>query len=329
MVYRLSQRRQAGITNRNSKKKSKDEIIFLVGPTAIGKSEIAVRLAKKINAEIISCDSMQIYKYMDIITSKPALSLRRKIHHHLINIISPEEEYNVSRYCQDASRKIKEITKRGGIALFVGGTGLYVSMLMDGIFKAGAQNQRIRDRLYKQADNFGSDYLFERLKKIDPQAALKIHPHDTKRIIRALEVFEATGKPISILQKQRRGFIDDYAVRIFCLNLKRDKLYKKIEERVDKMFKQGLVGEVKQLLKLRLSKTAAYAIGVKELKGYFDGSYDIKEAKRLIKRNTRLYAKRQITWFRKDKRIKWVNVNDGEKPRDTAYRILSQWKEPY
>ena len=302
------------------------KIIFITGPTAAGKTETAVYLAQKLNTEIISCDSMQVYKGMDIITSKPPALLRKNAGHHLIDIIPAAKEYNVSKYRREALRKIKEVVKRGRIPLLTGGTGLYMSILIDGIFKAKSQNQNIRNRLYKQAGELGSGYLYEELKKIDPGAALKIHPNDTRRVIRALEVFKSTGKPISYLQKQRKGLEPKYDVKVFCINMPREKLYKRIDARVEKMFADGLVSEVKKLLKSGLSKTASYAIGIRELKGYFDGLYDLEEAKRLMKRNTRLYAKRQLTWFRKDKRIHWINISDKEKPSSVAKRILKELK---
>ncbi len=300
----------------------KSRVVFLVGPTAIGKSNIAGSLAKKINAEIISCDSMQIYRGMDILTSKPKPAIRKKMSHHLMSIVPPTREYNVSRYYQDARKKIKEISKRGKIPLFVGGTGLYMSILVDGIFRAKAQNKSIRRRLYAEAEKFGSGKLYARLEKVDPLAAQRIHPHDTKRIVRALEVFASTGKPISQWQKQRRGLGAEFAVKIFGLNMARDKLYQRIDLRVEKMFKQGLMAEVKKILKLRLSKTASYAIGIKELRGYFDGLYDLEQVKRLIKKNTRNYAKRQLTWFRKDKRIEWVEVAEKDTPAAITDRII-------
>lgn len=302
------------------------KIIFITGPTAVGKSETAVYLAQKLNAEIISCDSMQVYKGMDIITSKPTAFLRKNVGHHLIDIIPAAREYNVSKYRREALRKIKEVVKRGRVPVLAGGTGLYMSILIDGIFKAKSQNQNIRNRLYKQAGQLGSGYLYEKLKSIDPEVALKIHPNDTKRVIRALEVFKSTGKPISYLQKQRKGLSREYDVKVFCINMPRKKLYKRIDARVEKMFTDGLVSEVKKLLKSGLSKTASYAIGIRELKGYFDGLYDLEEAKRLMKRNTRLYAKRQLTWFRKDKRIHWINISDKEKPSSVAKRILKELK---
>jgi len=269
---------------------------------------------------------MQIYKGIDILTSKPAPHLRRKAAHHLIDIVSPAREYNVSRYRLDALRKIREIFDRGKAPLFVGGTGLYASVLIDGIFKGKSQDNSVRKRLYRQAQKLGRGYLYKRLKKIDPEAAGKIHPNDLKRVIRALEVFETTSKPISLLQKQRRGLGERYEVIVFCLNMEREMLKKRIAMRVEKMFAKGALSEAQKLLKLKLSRTAAYAIGLRELKGYLDGGYDLETAKGMIKRNTYLYAKRQLTWFRKDNRIRWVEINDQNKPHEVARRL---WKEFY
>jgi len=309
----------AGIPAR--KERAQERLVFLVGPTAAGKTEVAIRLARKINAEIISCDSMQVYKGMDILTSKPTLVLRKKTPHHLIDVLSPSKEYNVSRYCQEAGRKIREILSRGKVPLVVGGTGLYMSILLDGIFKVKSGNNSLRLKFMKEGERKGSLYLHRRLEAIDPEASAKIHPNDAKRIIRALEVFMITGRPISQLQKERRGLFQEYNVKVFCLNMERDKLYQRIEERVDKMFKRGLVREVKKLLGLRLSKTAGLAIGIREIKGYLDGLYNLEKARQLIKRNSCLYAKRQLTWFRKDKRIQWIEAKDTEKPGLIAKKI--------
>jgi tRNA dimethylallyltransferase len=173
-------------------------------------------------------------------------------------------------------------------------------------------------------EKYGSAYLYRKLKRFDRQAAQKIHPNDVRRIIRALEVFEATGKPISGLQRDREGLSKYYDVKIFCLNMDRSSLYKRIDSRVDKMFREGLLKEVKGLLRKKLSKTSRYAIGLGELAEYFEGKYDLAEAKRLMQRNTRHYAKRQLTWFRKDKRIEWVNIGVQDKPQQIAQRICSK-----
>jgi len=298
-------------------------LVFLVGPTACGKSEIAVHLAKRLNAEVIGCDSMQVYRRMGIITSAPRTGLRKLVKHHLVSFLPPAKEYSVWQYRLDALSKIKAVIEKKHIPLLVGGTGLYITVLIDGIFKAGAENKKLRQRLYKQALEFGSSAMHERLKKVDPRAAGKIHPNDTRRIVRALEVFEAEGLPISQLQKQRRGLSGDYDLEIFCLDMERGALYNRIDRRVDQMFSQGLVRQAKRLLKSKLSKTAGFAIGLREVKGYLDGAYDLEEAKRLIKRNSRQYAKRQLTWFRKDKRIRWIEVREKESPQLIARRIIS------
>jgi tRNA dimethylallyltransferase len=269
---------------------------------------------------------MQIYKGMDIITAQPSLKQRRQVRHHLFGIVPATREYDVAKYRKEALKIIRKAVKRNKVPLFVGGAGLYMSIIIDGIFQAKAQNKRMRKKLYQQAGAYGSRYLYEKLEKIDPEAARKIHPHDTKRIIRALEVFVSTGKPISQLQRQRYGLSDEYAVKVFCLNMERNKLYRRINGRVEEMFKQGIIKEIESLRKKSLSKTASCAIGIRELGGYFDGKYDLDEAKRLIKRNTRHYAKRQLTWFKKDKRIKWIEVNEKEKPQEVTKRL---WKELY
>jgi tRNA dimethylallyltransferase len=284
----------------------KPKIIFLVGPTAAGKTALAIKIAKKLNAEIISCDSMQIYKGMEILSSQPSRTDLKKIRHHLLSEVNPEKEFDVSRYRSLALKKIKEIHKKGKLPLLVGGSGLYMSIVIDGIFKVKAEDKNIREKLYHQAENKGSLYLHQRLAKVDPQAASRIHPNDTKRIVRALEVFEVSGKPISELQATRIGLGNKYDIRILGLDIPRVKLDLKINKRVEKMFREGLVSEVKKLLKLKLSRTSCYAIGIREVQGYLDGLYGLKESKELIKKNTRHYSRRQMTWFRKDKRIQWI-----------------------
>ncbi|MDD5692069.1 MAG: tRNA (adenosine(37)-N6)-dimethylallyltransferase MiaA [Candidatus Omnitrophica bacterium] len=302
----------------------KKKIFFLIGPTGIGKSAAAVSLAKKIKAEIISCDSMQVYRGMDVITSKASATQRRQARHHLLSVVKPSEEYNAARYRDEALAICDKLFKKRKVPLFVGGTGLYYSITIDGLFPAVPEDKKIRAGLYKEARTKGGSQLYKRLAKVDPAASAKIHPNDTKRMIRALEVFMLTGKPITSLQKQRKGLGPEYEVKIFGLNTKRELLYKKINARVERMFNLGLVAEVKRLLKAKLSKTASCAIGVKQLKGYFDGKYSLEEAGRLIQQESRRYAKRQLTWFRKDKRVKWINVKDKETPRGIAGRIYKE-----
>ena len=303
----------------------KPQVLFLVGPTAVGKTGVSLLLAKKLNAQIISCDSMQVYKGMDILTSKPGLKVRENIRHHLIDVVSPEKEFNVSQYRRLAINKIDQITKKGKLPLFVGGTGLYMSIVVDGIFEAKTEDPNARKKLFEDAQKHGSLSLFERLKNVDAAAANKIHPNDTKRIVRALEVYEVTGFPISQLQKNRKGLADTHEVKIFCLYMPREELNKKIDERVEKMFKEGLVQEVKKLLRKKLSRTAGFAIGIQEIKGHLEGSYDLATAKELMKRNTRSYAKRQMTWFRKDKRIDWVEIGPQESAVSAVKKIMEKW----
>ncbi|MFH0856152.1 MAG: tRNA (adenosine(37)-N6)-dimethylallyltransferase MiaA [Candidatus Omnitrophota bacterium] len=318
----LQSRPLGGTSSGCNNLKPQGKIIFIVGPTAAGKSAVAAALAKRLKSHVLSCDSMQVYKGMDIIASKPASALRKKIKHHFISSVSCQQEYDVFRYRKEAGEIVDRLTAKGKIPVFCGGTGLYVSVLIDGIFKEGKSDPALRKKLYGQARKYGKGYLYNRLKKVDKSAAGRIHPNDLKRVIRALEVFEASGKPISALQKERKGLSNDYSVKIFCLNMDRAALYRRIDTRVDNMLKAGLLKEAKKLLAKQLSRTASAAIGIKETAGYFEGRHGLEEALRLIKRNTRHYAKRQLSWFRKDKRVKWVNIKDKDKPQKIAQRIL-------
>jgi tRNA dimethylallyltransferase len=267
---------------------------------------------------------MQVYRSLDIITSKATVEQKKAIKHHLLSIINPTREYNVAKYRKQAILICDKLFKKGKIPLFVGGTGLYYSIIVDGLFPAVPEDKKIRLKLYKLLASQGSNYLHKRLAKVDPVSGLKIHAHDAKRIIRALEVFMLTGKPISHLQKQRVGLGPEYEVKVFGLNLDRQALYSKIDQRVEKMFKLGLIPEVQKLLKRKLSQTASYAIGLRELQGYFKQEYSLAEAKRLIKRNSRHYAKRQLTWFKHDQRIQWIKINKTNTPAQIA---LNLWKK--
>jgi len=302
----------------------KKELIFLVGPTGIGKSAVAISLAKKINAEIISCDSMQVYRKMDILTSKVTLAQRKKVKHHLLGIIDPGQEYDAAKYREGVLSICAKLFSKGKIPLVVGGTGLYYSIIIDGLFPAVPRDKEIRTKLNKQLALKGSAYLYKKLTKIDPRASEKIHPNDARRIIRALEVYLKTGKRISVLQRNRIGLGQEYGIKVFGLNIDRKFLYARIDQRVDKMFDLGLINEVKQLLRQKLSKTAGCAIGIRQLKGHFNGLYSLSDARRLIQRDTRHYAKRQLTWFRKDKRIQWININKKESAAQVALKI---WKK--
>lgn len=299
-------------------------IIFIVGPTATGKSEIAVKLAKKINGEIISCDSMAIYTGMDIVSSKPAKHLQKEIPHHLIDIVIPGKEYNVAHFVKEVNNKIRDILKRKKVPIIVGGSGLYVDSLLFGIFKEGVKDVVLRRRLEDEARERGNEYLYNKLKEIDPKAAEKIHPNNLRRVIRALEVCLSSGKKFSEVRQECSGLMDKYEVRIFGLNLERNKLYQRIDERVDKMFEQGLVQEIKSLLEKKLGKTVRQALGIKEVEGFLKREYDLERAKYLLKRNTRHFAKRQLTWFRRNKEITWLDASQGNRKLLAEVHMVTQ-----
>ena len=301
-----------------------NKLVFIVGPTAIGKTGISFELAKLVECEIISCDSMQVYRGMNVGTSKPAKILISSIPHHLVDIIEPSEEFSVAQFRALAVHAIEDIISRRKTPLLVGGSGLYVKVLIDGIFEAPVTDRELRQRLEQEAEEFSVVHLYERLKQVDPESAARIHPNDLRRIIRALEVFEKASAPISELRKRTSGLGDKYDIRIFGLEMERAALYEKIDERVEQMFSEGLVDEARALMGGKLSLTASQALGYREAFGYLAGDYDIEEAKRLTKRNTRHFAKRQMTWFRRDPRVEWIML---EKDFDTEETARAIWKK--
>lgn len=294
--------------------------IFLVGPTCVGKSIVAIELAKQINAEIVSCDSMQVYRGMDIGTAKTTKEDQEIIPHHMIDIIDLSQEYNVAQYIRDASTAIDDIKRRNKIPLVVGGTGLYVKALIDGLFVGPSGDKETRTRLEERVKIEGLNSLYSELIKVDPTSANRIKPKDKRRIFRALEVYYITGKPISSFQTQWERNAD---VPIIGLNRDRRDLYNRINDRVEKMFQDGFVNEVRGLIKQGLvqNKTASQALGYKEILGFLDGKYTLDQAKELIKRNTRHFAKRQLTWFKKDDRVKWVLIRKDEDVSTTVKKI--------
>ncbi|PIY83247.1 MAG: tRNA (adenosine(37)-N6)-dimethylallyltransferase MiaA [Candidatus Omnitrophica bacterium CG_4_10_14_0_8_um_filter_43_18] len=290
----------------------KAKVIFLVGPTGAGKTAVSVKLAKKIKGEIICCDSMQIYKGMDILTAQPSKKEKAAIRHHLFCIRKPSEPFSVAEYRKLALKKIDVIHRNGRVPVFTGGTGLYAQAVLDGLFSSPVEDLVLRKKLYAYAKKYGSRRLHERLKKIDPAASRKIHPNDIRRVVRAFEVYKTTGSTISDLKSAATsgGVRAKYKCRIVCLFYKnRQAQYKKINDRVEEMFKSGLVDEVKRLLKVKLSKTASCALGIKQVKGLINGVYSLHDTKELLKRDTRRYAKRQISWFKRDKAIKPVAID--------------------
>ncbi|MBF0215820.1 MAG: tRNA (adenosine(37)-N6)-dimethylallyltransferase MiaA [Candidatus Omnitrophica bacterium] len=297
-----------------------DMIIVIVGPTSSGKSRVALEVASRIDSEIVSCDSMQIYRGMDILTRVPSGEELKKVKHHFVNIIDPGEEYNAARYSVEARTVINKIISGGKAPLVVGGTGLYLRTLLDGIFNGPVKDEELRKELIARADKEGKEVLYDRLRLMDPVTAAKLHPNDLKRVTRAIEVYELTGRPMSEKKIETAGEGIGYAKRIFGLALEREMMYERINKSVDKMFDEGIIEEVRALEKGRLSETASKAIGIKEIGAYLRGEWDIDTAREEMKKNTRHYAKRQITWFRADNRIEWVDAM--REPKEIAREIL-------
>jgi tRNA dimethylallyltransferase len=305
-------------------------VIFIVGPSAVGKSAVACELAERLNGESISCDAMQVYKEIRIASDKPLAEMQKSVPHHLIDVVSVEEEFNAARYRDLALTALKDICGRGKLPVFCGGSGLYMMALLDGLFEGGGADLEVRKRLTQEAEDKGLPVLYERLKGVDPLAAQKIDPHDQKRIVRALEVFEVTGVAMSSMQKKRDGLWGAGAksIRIFVLNREREELYRRVEARIDGMFDSGLVDEIRAVLAQKLTPTAARLIGIPEVRGFLGGAYSLEECRELMKRNTRHYVKRQLTWFRKEKRAEWIEIRDGESAKAVADRITEQINKP-
>lgn len=294
---------------------NKMKIVVIVGPTASGKSALAMELAEKFNGEIVSADSMQVYRYMNIGTAKPAMEQRKKIVHHLIDVADPDEGFTAARYSGEASKAICGIHERGKNVFVVGGTGLYIKALTKGLFKGPGSDARIRSELIALgAGSEGAQYLYEKLKEADSDAASKIHPNNVARIVRALEVYYLTNKPISAFQKEHSFSEEPYEVMKIGLAVDRKSLYKGIEDRVDNMMQAGLVEEIRRLLAMGYSpgiKTMC-GLGYKEIIGYIQGKYGLSDAVMEIKKNTRRYAKRQMTWFRKEVDIRWFAPDERQ-----------------
>lgn len=283
-------------------------LIFIVGPTAIGKTALAVKLAKRIGGEIVSSDSMQVYKGMKILSQAPGSVEKRSAKHHLVGSLDPKKEYSVADFRIRASAIIEEVARRKKIPIVAGGSGLYMKGLIDGLFPSPKADKKFRKSMEKFVLKYGSGKLHEKLCKIDPGSARLIHPNDKRRIIRALEIYNATGKTMTELKGRTRGLSDIYDIKIYGLIRPREEIYASINSRVEKMFKLGLVREVRSLKRKRLSRTAKGVLGYKEIAGYIDGDYDLDTAKELLKRNTRRFAKRQLSWFRGDGRIRWIDL---------------------
>lgn len=297
-------------------------IVYVIGgPTASGKSKLAVELAKKVNGEIISADSMQIYKEMNIGTAKVNKEEMQGVQHYFVDFVSPDERYSVSNFKKDAEKAIEEILEKGKTPIVVGGTGLYIDSLIYGIeFQNEEVDLEYREKLNKIADEKGLESLYKKAQEIDPEAMKKISINDRKRIIRVLEIYHKTGKTKTEQELQSRKNEVKYEYKVFAITMDREKLYERIEKRVDFMIEQGLIEEVKQILeKYHTFPTAMQGLGYKEVVEYLEGSCTKEEMIEKIKKETRHYAKRQLTWFRKNKETIWL---DGEKSTDENVSII-------
>ena len=294
---------------------NKPKVIVICGPTASGKTALSIELAKKINGEIISCDSMQIYKYMDIGTAKPTLEEQKEVKHHLIDFVEPNQRYSVAEYKKDAEKSIEEILSKGKTPIIVGGTGLYVDSLIYGIeYPEIELDEEYRKQLEKEIKEKGLESLYNKAKEIDSKAMEKISPNDKKRIMRVLEIYIATGKTKTEQEIESRTHEVKYDYKVFAIKMDREKLYERINKRVDMMIEKGLIEEVQNILK-KYDKfpTAMQGLGYKEVVEYLEGKKTKEEMIDKIKMQTRRYAKRQITWFKKNKQTIWIENNELSK----------------
>jgi tRNA dimethylallyltransferase len=288
-------------------------LIIIAGPTAVGKTSLSVKLAKEIGGEIISADSMQVYKYMDIGTAKVTKEETQGIKHHLIDVLEPDEEFNINIFQNSAKKSIEEITQNKKNPIMVGGTGFYIqSIIYDIDFENTRKDNSYREELQKEAALSGNEYVHDKLKDIDLVSYNKIHPNNLKRVIRALEYYKETGKPISLHNEIESQKESPYNLLFYVLGMDRELLYERIDRRVDIMIEQGLVEEVQKLKEMGYSKdlVSMKGLGYKEIYGYLNGEYDLDRAIYILKRDTRHFAKRQITWFKREKNVRWLNVDD-------------------
>ncbi len=302
-----------------------EPVIVLVGPTASGKTGLSIELAKRINGSIVSADSMQIYKYLNIGTAKPSLDEMAGIRHYMIDEVDPAVNFSVAKYRESALKYISNIIDEGKRPIVVGGTGLYINSLIYNInFSETICDEELREELRKEAADKGNRYLYDKLQEIDPIAASKIHENDIKRVIRAIEVYKQTNKTISEHADLSRLEPPPYNYLLFGLRWDREKLYSRIEKRVDNMIEAGLLDEVKGLIRsgYRRDCTALQAIGYKEIISYLKGECSWEETVFLLKRDTRHYAKRQMTWFRRVPGVNWLDADENTDIGQLAEKII-------
>jgi len=306
----------------------KKRLLIIVGPTAVGKTDTSILVANKLDGEIISADSMQIYKHMDIGTAKPTLQERKGIPHHLIDFVNPDESFSVAEFQKLAKNKINELVLNKKLPIISGGTGLYInSLIYDMDFTKSVSNWKLREELQEEANEMGNEYIHNKLKEIDPNAADRIHPNNLKKVIRAIEVYYETGDKIGDFSKDI-NLNKEYEFFLVGLTRDREELYERINVRVDIMIKQGLVEEVKKLLDLGYSKelVSSNGLGYKEIIRYLEDEYDLDEAINILKRDTRRYAKRQLTWFKRYSDINWYDLSNYSSNENLAEDIIKDFK---
>ena len=309
----------------------KKPLIILTGPTAVGKTSLSIQLAKALNGEIISADSMQVYRYMDIGSAKVTAAEMAGVPHHLIDVLEPSEPFNVTRFQQMAKTAMTEIYGRGHLPVVVGGTGFYIQALLYDInFTENDGDGTIRQELERLGAEMGNEYLHGILQEVDPAAALAIHANNRKRVIRAIEFYRLTGQPISRHNEAEREKSSTYQFFYYVLNCDRARLYERIDRRVELMLEQGLVAEVKKLKAMGCTRdmVAMQGLGYKEILDYLDGTCSLEDAVYVLKRDTRHFAKRQITWFRREREVRWLNLEefDFNQEQILSY-ILKQVRE--
>lgn len=303
----------------------KKPLIVIAGPTAVGKTSLSIELAKKINGEIISADSMQVYKHMDIGTAKITKEEMDGIKHYLVDEFEPDEEFNVHVFQKKAKEYINKILEKGKIPILVGGTGFYIqSIIYDIDFTETDTDKSYRLELERMAMEYGNDYLHKMLREVDSDSANQIHPNNVKRVIRALEYYNETNEPISKHNEKERQKETIYNLGFYVLTMDRDILYDRINKRVDIMVEDGLIEEVKKLKDMGYSKdlVSMKGLGYKEILDYLDGNYDLDYAIYKLKRDTRHFAKRQLTWFRRENNIKWINVSENNFKLENILNII-------
>ena len=288
----------------------KKPLVVLTGPTAVGKTKLSISLAKALNGEIISADSMQVYKYMDIGSAKITEKEMDGVPHHLINVLSPFEEFHIVRFQELAKKAMEDIYNRGKTPVFVGGTGFYIQAITKDIdFTEGEEDKQYREELSRLAAEKGNEFLHEMLREVDKKSAEEIHANNVKRVIRALEFYKENGFPISQHNEEQKQNETPYNLAYFVLNAPRELLYERIDRRVDEMMENGLVKEVQKLKDMgcRREMTSMQGLGYKEILSFLDGEIPLDEAVRILKRDTRHFAKRQLTWFRRESNVVWVD----------------------